>query len=298
VARVIDTGGKAKLFNQLRPLFPKHIDTFVDLMCGGCNVGVNIKANKDIYNDSNSNLIGLFKILQDTDINTFIADLEKYIKEFNLSESDKNGYEFYHADSNDGLAEYNRQHYLNLRDNFNSLTTKNLEYYEKLYLLIVYAFNNQIRFNSKGEFNLPVGKRDFNNSIRNKLITFTNRIKEQNAMFLNLSFLDFNEELNKDDFVYIDPPYLITTASYNENSGWTPNDERNLLNYLADLNKKKIKFGLSNVLKHKGRENNILIDWISEHGFVVHHLNKNYNNSNYQSKNTDKETDEVLITNY
>ena len=41
-----------------------------------------------------------------------------------------------------------------------------------LYLLIVYSFNNQLRFNRKGEFNLPVGKRDFNSKMQGKLEAF------------------------------------------------------------------------------------------------------------------------------
>ena len=36
------TGGKYKLLPQILPLFPKEIDCFVDLFCGGCNVGINI----------------------------------------------------------------------------------------------------------------------------------------------------------------------------------------------------------------------------------------------------------------
>jgi DNA adenine methylase len=39
-------GGKAKILDQILPLFPKSIDNFVDLFAGGCNVGVNVCANK------------------------------------------------------------------------------------------------------------------------------------------------------------------------------------------------------------------------------------------------------------
>ena len=47
-----------------------------------------------------------------------------------------------------------------LRSDFNSLSKKDSDYYVMLYVLIVFAFNNQIRFNSSGKFNLPIGKRD------------------------------------------------------------------------------------------------------------------------------------------
>ena len=47
------TGGKYKLLNQILPLFPKDINTFVDLFTGGCSVAVNVNANKIIANDFN-----------------------------------------------------------------------------------------------------------------------------------------------------------------------------------------------------------------------------------------------------
>lgn len=50
------TGGKYKLLPQILPLFPKDINLFVDLFCGGCNVGLNVKSNRVIYNDLNSAL--------------------------------------------------------------------------------------------------------------------------------------------------------------------------------------------------------------------------------------------------
>lgn len=36
------TGGKYKLLPQILPLFPGDIRVFVDLFCGGCNVGLNV----------------------------------------------------------------------------------------------------------------------------------------------------------------------------------------------------------------------------------------------------------------
>ncbi len=48
------TGGKYKLLSQILPHFPQDIDCFVDLFCGGGNVGINAKCNKVIFNDNNS----------------------------------------------------------------------------------------------------------------------------------------------------------------------------------------------------------------------------------------------------
>lgn len=267
-------------------------------MCGGANVGINVKANKHIYNDVDSNVIGLLKMFKKTDYDVLVNNIDAHIDRFGLTQSNIHGYSYYSCNSEERLGKFNREPYNNLKKEFNSLTVKDNYYYELFFLLVIYAFNNQIRYNSKGEFNLPVGKRDFNESIRNKLKNFVKELKTQDTTFTSLPFTECRYELKENDFVYIDPPYLITTAAYNENGRWTNKDETDLLNYLSDLNSRGVKFALSNVLTHKGKTNTLLQNWISENNYLVHHLNKSYNNSNYHSKNTDKETNEVLITNY
>ena len=102
------------------------------------------------------------------------------------------------------------------------------------------------------------------------------------------------------DFVYVDPPYLITTGSYNDGKrgfeGWGEKDDEDLLKILDELNDRGVKFALSNVLEHKGIKNDTLIEWSKK--YKVHHLNYDYSNSSYHGKNTEENTDEVLIVNY
>lgn len=291
------TGGKTKLLPQILPLFPTQIRTFYDLFCGGANVGINMSAEKVIYNDANEDLIGLFKTFSKYTSDELITVIDSIITQYDLSKSDIQGYEVYGCDSAAGLGSYNRDRFMRLRNDFNLLKEKNDEYYLKLYVLIVFAFNNQIRFNKKHQFNLPVGKRDFNKNIKGNFIEFVDALRKQDKEFLSVDFRNINtSEIESTDFVYCDPPYLITTASYNEQDGWTENDERDLLSLLDLLNSKGVKFALSNVTIHKGRRNEWLIEWAKK--YKVHNLSFNYNNSNYHGKNKDQETQEVLITNY
>ena len=170
-----------------------------------------------------------------------------------------------------------------------------------LYVLIVYAFNNQIRFNQSGAFNLPVGKRDFNAKMQRKLAAFTDRLRNGDYQFTSQDFRSFDiGRLSKNSFVYADPPYLITCAPYNEQGGWTEACERDLLAFLDRLQQKKIKFALSNVLSSKGKTNHILQDWAAENAgrYRIIELNFSYANSNYQTKNRTRDTREVLIVNY
>lgn len=293
------TGGKYKLLPQILPFFPKDADKVVDLFCGGCNVGININCNKVQFNDSNEYLIGLlntFKKLPKEDIFNWVF---KSIKNYNLSMVSENGYEYYHCEGSKGVGSYNKEGYNRLRRDFNEKMEKNDEYYLMLYLLIVYSFNNQIRFNRKGEFNLPVGKRDFNCKMQDKLEHFLDRIKSGDYRFTNNDFRTVNlDEYTDKSFFYADPPYLITCASYNEQNGWTEKDEQDLLSYLEELDRRGIRFALSNVLESKGRKNVILDDWIKKHKkFKAIGLDYDYSNSNYHTKR-EGITKEVLVVNY
>ena len=291
------TGGKYKLLPQLIPLFPKKISTFIDLFCGGCNVAVNVSAKKIICNDIDSNLIGLFSYFKNTSYEVFFPKVHRIISDYNLSDSNSNGYSFYNCNSANGLGTYNRTGFLSLRKTFNELPKNDENYFLFLYVLIVYAFNNQIRFNSDGEFNLPVGKRDFNIRMQKKLKSFLLALSNKNISFINKDFTRIKTSaLCAHDFVYADPPYLITCATYNEKS-WNENEEKRLFAYLDELNNNKIRFALSNVLSTDGKTNDILKQWLDEKGYNCHHLDFSYKNSNYHKKNISK-TDEVLITNY
>jgi DNA adenine methylase Dam len=291
-------GGKYKLLKQILPLFPDNIDTMVDLFCGGCNVGVNVNANRIIAIDKLDVLINLMKIFKELNTHDIINKIEDNIRKFNLSNTLEYGYEYYNTNSADGLAKVNKSNFLKLRNYINHMTNKeSAEYNISLYTLIIFSFNNQIRFNSKGEFNIPVGKRDFNKKIRNNLIDFIERLQSIDITFMCEDFINYDySRLDKDDFVYADPPYLITCATYNEQNSWTETDEINLLNLLDSLNSKGIRFALSNVLESKGKSNDILKEWSKKYN--VHYLNYNYNNSNYQIKDKTNKSIEVLITNY
>lgn len=293
------TGGKYKLLSQILPLFPKDADQVVDLFCGGCNVGINVDCNKVLFNDSNEYLMGLLDTFRRLTKEEIFDWIYKSIDKYGLSLVSKNGYDFYNCESSKGLGEYNKAGYNKLRDDFNKKASKDNEYYLMLYLLIVYSFNNQLRFNRKGEFNLPVGKRDFNSKMQGKLEAFIDRVKSGDYRFTTDDFRNVSMEGYTDkSFFYADPPYLITCATYNEQAGWTENDEKDLLNYLEELDKKGIRFALSNVLESKGKKNVILSEWINQNKkFKAIPLNYDYTNSNYHTKK-DGITKEVLVVNY
>lgn len=271
------TGGKFKLLPQILPLFPDNINTFVDLFGGGNNVGINVKANNIIYNDIEKSVVDLMKDLKNINTKEAIRILDNTISKYNLSKTNEEGYKAIRNDYNKGNKSWNM-----------------------FYAIITHSFNNQIRFNNKGEYNMPFGrnKSSFNNSLRTKFIKFVDKLHNINIEFSNEDFRKLNIHLlNSEDFVYIDSPYLITCASYNEKNGWNQQDDIDLMNLCDELNKNTIKFAMSNVLENKGKTNRLLKEWSSKYN--VYHLNNTYGNCNYHAKDKSKNnTDEVLITNY
>ena len=272
-------GGKYKILSLIFEIFPDKIDTFVDLFAGGFNVGINANANKIICNDQINYLIELYEFLSNSSCEQVIDAINQRIKEFNLSKQNVDGYNA-------------------LRDRYNE--TKDIV---DFLVLTFFSFNHQIRFNSKHKFNTPFGKErsSYNTSIETNLINFCNALKSKNIEFCNKDFLDIDlSELGSEDLVYCDPPYLISTGSYNDGKrgfkDWTITEEQQLLDLLDRLNERDVRFALSNVFYHKGLSNDILIEWSKK--YRIHYINKTYSNCNYQFKEKNAKTVEVLITNF
>lgn len=281
------TGGKYAILSDLINIFPKQINTFVDLFAGGFNVGINVEANKIICNDHAACLAELYKMFSENSVESIIAEINKIIDEYDLP-------------SRYSLTQTGGESYKNLRNSYNK--TKNSLY---LFVLICYSFNHQIRFNTKNEFNMPFGKArsDFNKTTEYNLIRFCRALRAKNIQFESKDFMDIDlSTLGENDLVYCDPPYLISTASYNDGErwvkDWTETEEQQLLRLLDELNGRGVKFALSNVLHHKGQSNEILIEWSKKYNVID--IDKHYANCSYRLKTKgDKSlTEEILVINY
>ena len=295
------TGGKFKLLPQMLPLLPKNIDRFFDFFCGGCNVGINVDSKETVFIDRDEHLIYLYQTFQHLEKDAVFDWIYEIIADYGLSLVSRNGYDFYECNSSVGLGAYNRDAFNRLREDFNNCAVVDYRYYVIMYVIIVYAFNNQIRFNSAGEFNLPIGKRDFNARMHSKLNDFIDRIHTMDCKFICSDFRQFDiATLTENDFVYAEPPYLITCATYNEGGGWTERDECDLLKFLDAVHAHGVKFALSNILSSKGKHNHILSDWLGANVecYNAIHLKHSYANSNYHKSDKASESDEILIVNF
>lgn len=275
------TGGKYKLLPQILPLFPQNISNFVDLFCGGGDVFLNTKkADKIFANDNLFQLIELNLYLKNNDLNYIIDYIDKTIKRFDLKKE----------------GDFAKENYLEFRDYYNKESSNPLD----LYIMICYSFSNQIRFNNKGEFNLPAGtnRSYFNPSLRKKLIAYISYIKEKDIIFSDKSFENFDcSFLDENSFVYIDPPYLLSKASYNENNLWNKEKEEKLLSYIDNLNSLKIKFMLSNLLETKGKIHPFLEEWANKNKYKMSFIESSYKHVSYNRVDKDRDI-EIIITNY
>lgn len=268
------TGSKSKMVGFIKSQLPKDdIDTFVDAFGGGFNVGVNINAKKIIYNDINPFVEGLIRSFYSNPC-SYLQYIEKQIKKYNLSPDNKEGF-------------------LKLRDKYNSIPVAKRDP-RMLYTLILYGFQQQIRFNSNWGFNNPAGSRWFNENLLSKFIAFTRSLQTKNVLFMNSNFDVLDIQFTPHTFIYADPPYRSTLGVYNDGKrgfeGWTLEHERQLCKFLDAANEHDAKFMLSYVVKVGEFTNTEIIEWTNKnkyHMVDVIAAQGRYNNRH-----------EVLIKNY
>ncbi len=271
------TGSKFKMLSQILPEMDYKKNTFVDAFCGGGSVYTNVvdKYQKVIANDIIKDLVGIHKELVDSDD---IVTRTKF-----LCPGKKNP---------EGYAE--------LRNSYNENPTP-----DKLWALMLSSTNNMVRFNQKFKYNQTYGDRGFSDATQKKVDNFTKHIREykDNLVYLSTQFDEI--EIDSDMMIYCDPPYgrikeedgslgkkQISEAGYN--AFWLKEDDIKLYNFLINADKVGASFMVSGVLHHDGKTCWMLDKLISD-GFRYKVIEYDYNKV---SRKGDKETREIIITNY
>lgn len=245
-------GSKAKVITYIHDyLIPTT--TFVDVFGGGFNVGINSNSNEIYYNDINFKVKELIESFRNYDTYEYITYVKRFIDKFNLEKG-------------------NKETYLTAREYYNDLPDAKKDP-RMLFSIILYSYQQQIRFNNNYGFNNTIGVRWFNDCILAKLISFSRVIKEKKVTFLSVDFIDIKESIEVDEntFIYLDPPYKLTTGSYNDGKrgfkGWDDQLEQELFSFVDELTQQKIPCMLSYVLEHKGVKNTALEEWIGRNGY-------------------------------
>ena len=288
-------GDKYKLVPQLKALFPKYIDNYYEPFCGGGSSFINTSANKFFLNDIDQNIIRIHKFLGKYADNSseFFDQIFEIIERYGLSCSYKGIFvpeEIKLKYKKTYYAHFNKENYLKMRKDFN----KDKDNDFLLYLLLVYGFNHMIRFNLSGNFNLPVGNVDFNENVFNSLRWYFSFRRFNNCNFYSEDYQDFlnSKQFGKNDFIYFDPPYLISNSEYNKL--WDKKKEVELYSYLDRLNEMGVKWGITNLLHHKGETNDILLSWMKK--YYSFDIKSNY--ISFNDNTVKKNSKEVYVTNY
>lgn len=268
-------GGKYEVIPLIKENTPENIHTFYDLFGGGGTVSINAQAMCVVYNDINPFVKSLLQTIAESDIGTIIKYITKTIKKY-------------------GLEKGNKDTYCKFREHYNAEIPSRRNPLD-LFLLICFGFEHQIRFNSKFEFNNPCGNSGYNNEMLEKLISYNMKAQTMDIGYYSNNYLDWEDKITKEDFVYCDPPYLISCGAYNDGkrgfNGWDEKQEEELLQFLERLNQRGVRFMLSNMVDRNGMENHPLHDWIKRNDFRI------IQNSTITKRNRQNRR-EIIITNY
>jgi len=288
-------GDKYKLLSEIKHYFPDKINKFIEPFSGGGSVFLNIQAKEYLLNDIDKNVINIHQFLLEQAKNPtrFFQEVHGKIEKYGFSHSyikDIVPNELKEQWKKTYYAKFNKEAFQKLKQDYNKSREKNIL---DLYLLLIYGFNRMLRFNSKGEYNLPVGNVDFNANVYNALMNYFRIAKNRKITFYNLDFVEFIKQVDfkQDDFVYLDPPYLITFSEYNKL--WNENREARLLELSDYLHQNHINFAISNVTHYKGKINKHFLDWSSKY----YHTDVKSNYISYHD-NSIKSFNEILVTNY
>lgn len=235
-------GGKSQLISELEKMLPsdgnKVLTKYAEPMVGGGALFFNILSKYDFnelyISDINAELINAYQVIK-SNVNELIAKLSEM--ELTFLPMDDNGRKYY---------------YYLIRDKFNAIKLNENTVIDKAAYFIFLnktCFNGLYRVNKKGEFNVPMG------SYKNPTICDEDNLRNINKALQNIIIVCGDYSLSKDfidkeTFVYIDPPYRPiseTSAFTSYNSDVFDDKEQiRLAKFIDEINEKGAKIVLSN----------------------------------------------------
>ena len=223
-------GGKSQLIPQIIRLMPSRFARYFEPFLGGGAVFFHTASyNRNAFlSDINVDLINAYKIIRNN-----VEELITALK--------------YHQDE---YTKSPKSYYYQLRDKTKGLNK--IENAARFITLNKTCYNGLYRVNKKGLFNVPIGR------YKNPLICDPVNLRKmsivlsQSASYLGV--IDYKkilvEKVDKDDFVYLDPPFhpISNTANFTSytNSGFSFEDQKELATIFKELTRRGCKLLLSN----------------------------------------------------
>ena len=265
-------GGKRQILDKLKEHLPEEYNTYYEPFVGGGALLFELEPQNAVINDFNDELINVYKVLCDE------VKFNKMIKLLNKHEA-KHSEEYYYEIRN---KDRNKRSFKKLAEHTRAART--------IYLNKA-CFNGLYRVNSKGEFNVPFGKKDKVNTYEGSNLNLLNYyLSSNNFQILNGDFEKAVETAQKGDFIYFDPPYDSDTSTFTSYTeiGFGKDEQIRLAKVFKDLSNRGCHVMLSN------HNTKLINELYSEFNIHVIEAKRNIN-SNGQKRGS---VEEVIITNY
>ncbi len=201
-------GGKSKEIPQLIKHIPKFSGRYIEPFFGGGALYFYLEPKRAIINDINSKLIAFYKsVKSDFDLlNKELQEIERtyIINRKKFEDLKAKTPQLRVDDDNEAL-------YYQTRDMFNDLAEKKYSDALLYFFINKTAYSGMIRYNAKGEFNVPYGRYAYLNTT---LVTRAHSRLLGNTEIYNLDYKSIFEMANEDDFMFLDPPYDCVFSDY------------------------------------------------------------------------------------
>ncbi|WP_153392398.1 DNA adenine methylase [Chryseobacterium vaccae] len=201
-------GGKSKEIPHLKKHIPEFNGRYIEPFFGGGAMFFHLEPQKAIINDINSKLMTFYKGVR-TDFETLQRELSEIEEIYRTNR--KQFEELKALTPNERVTDHNEALYYQLRDMFNDLAEKRYSDALLYFFINKTAYSGMIRYNSRGEFNVPYGRYvNFNTA----LVTEAHSQLLTNTDIYNLDYQAIFEMAEEDDFMFLDPPYDCTFSDY------------------------------------------------------------------------------------
>ncbi len=263
-------GGKRQLLPEIEKYIPSTYKAYYEPFLGGGAVLFHIQPKTAIINDINAELINLYRIIKN-DVASLITDLQRH----------RNKSDYFYE-----IRELDRN-----KEEYGKLSA--VERASRVIFLNKTCYNGLFRVNRAGEFNSPFGSYKNPNIVNEiTLRAVSNYFNKSDIRFENADFVQALEGIKKGSFVYFDPPYdpMSLSASFTgyDKGGFDRAEQQRLKELCDSLNKKGVKFLLSN------SSTDFIRDLYKDYKIEIIKAKRAINSKG----NSRGEIDEVLVRNY
>jgi DNA adenine methylase len=201
-------GGKSKEIKHLIKHIPKYSGRYIEPFFGGGAIFFQIEPKKAIINDINPKLIAFYLGVKEN-FKTLKSELTEIEKQYKTNR--RKFEELKNKTPEKRVDDENEHLYYQIRDMFNELTEK--QYSDALLYFFINktAYSGMIRYNAKGEYNVPYGRYA---NLNTSLVTEEHCKLLTNTEIYNLDYSEIFKMASVDDFIFLDPPYDCVFSDY------------------------------------------------------------------------------------